>query len=61
MFRLGRATEREGIALPAGAESTLVDHWHELPIFEDVGPALGARENGWSLRSSPTATTTWLP
>jgi 2-haloacid dehalogenase len=47
---LRRAAEREQIALPAGAETALVDHWHELPIFEDVGPALGAlRMNGWSL------------
>ena len=47
---LRRAAEREGVALPAGAGSALVDHWHELPIFDDVGPALTAlRENGWSL------------
>ena len=47
---LRRAAEREAIELPAGAETALVDHWHELPIFDDVGPALGAlRENGWSL------------
>ena len=45
-----RAAERERVALPAGAETTLVDHWHELPIFDDVGPALSTlRENGWSL------------
>jgi 2-haloacid dehalogenase len=47
---LRRAADREGVALPAGAGTTLVDHWHELPIFDDVGPALSAlRENGWSL------------
>jgi len=47
---LRRAAEREGIALPAGSETALVDHWHELPIFDDVGPALSQlRENGWSL------------
>ena len=47
---LARAAEREGVELPAGAETALVDHWHELPIFDDVGPALSAlRENGWSL------------
>jgi 2-haloacid dehalogenase len=47
---LRRAAEREGIALPPGSETTLVDHWHELPIFDDVGPALAQlRENGWSL------------
>jgi 2-haloacid dehalogenase len=47
---LWRAAQREGIELPAGSETALVDHWHELPIFDDVGPALGAlRERGWSL------------
>jgi 2-haloacid dehalogenase len=47
---LRRAAERERIALPPGAEGTLVEHWHELPIFDDVGPALGAlRDAGWSL------------
>jgi 2-haloacid dehalogenase len=47
---LRRAAERERIALPPGAERTLVEHWHELPIFDDVGPALGAlRDAGWSL------------
>jgi 2-haloacid dehalogenase len=47
---LRRAAEHEAIELPAGAETALVDHWHELPIFDDVGPALSAlRENGWSL------------
>ena len=47
---LRRAAEREGIELPAGSETALVDHWHELPIFDDVGAALGQlRENGWSL------------
>ncbi len=47
---LRRAAEREAIELPAGSETALVDHWHELPIFDDVGAALGQlRENGWSL------------
>jgi 2-haloacid dehalogenase len=47
---LRRAAEREGIELPAGSETALVDHWHELPIFDDVGPALSQlRENGWCL------------
>jgi 2-haloacid dehalogenase len=47
---LRRAAERERVELPAGAETALVDHWHELPIFDDVGPALSTlRENGWSL------------
>ena len=47
---LRRAARRERIELPAGAETTLVDHWPEVPIFDDVGPALSKlRENGWSL------------
>ena len=47
---LRRAAAREGIELPPGSETALVDHWHELPIFDDVGPALSAlRERGWSL------------
>jgi 2-haloacid dehalogenase len=47
---LRRAAEREGVELPPGAQTALVDHWHEVPIFDDVGPALSAlRENGWSL------------
>jgi 2-haloacid dehalogenase len=47
---LRRAAERERIVLPPGAERTLVEHWHELPIFDDVGAALGAlRDAGWSL------------
>ena len=47
---LRRAAQREGIELPAGAETALVDGWPEVPIFDDVGPALSAlRENGWSL------------
>src|SRR3954454_3116014 len=47
---LRRAADREGIALPPGAEGTLVEHWPELPIFDDVGAALGAlREASWSL------------
>src|SRR3954466_5706044 len=47
---LRRAAERERIALPPGAERTLVEHWPELPVFDDVGPALGAlRAAGWSL------------
>jgi 2-haloacid dehalogenase len=47
---LRRATAREGIALPAGCEHALSEHWAEMPIFDDVGPALGAlRDAGWSL------------
>jgi 2-haloacid dehalogenase len=47
---LRRAAAREAVTLPPGAETALVDHWPEVPIFDDVGPALGAlRENGWSL------------
>ena len=47
---LRRAAEREEIELPGGAETALVDGWPEVPIFDDVGPALTRlRENGWSL------------
>jgi 2-haloacid dehalogenase len=47
---LRRAARREGIELPAGGESALVEHWPEVPIFEDVAPALTAlRDAGWSL------------
>lgn len=47
---LRRAAEREGVAIPAGAETALVDGWPEVPIFDDVGPALSElRERGWSL------------
>jgi len=47
---LRRAAQREGIALPPGGEHALSEHWAEMPIFDDVGPALGAlRDAGWSL------------
>ena len=45
-----RAPSTDEVCATTGAETTLVDHWHELPIFDDVGPALSKlRENGWSL------------
>src|SRR5215210_8406856 len=47
---LRRAAARERVELPPGAERTLAEHWPELPIFGDVGRALGAlRDGGWSL------------
>jgi 2-haloacid dehalogenase len=47
---LRRAAAREGIGLPPGGEHALTEHWAEMPIFDDVGPALGAlRDAGWSL------------
>jgi 2-haloacid dehalogenase len=47
---LRRAAAREGIALPPGGEHALSERWAEMPIFDDVGPALGAlRDAGWSL------------
>jgi 2-haloacid dehalogenase len=45
-----RAAASERIALPDGAERAFGEHWPEIPIFKDVGPALTAlREAGWSL------------
>ena len=47
---LRRATRREDVALPAGREHALSEHWAEMPIFGDVGPALSAlRDSGWKL------------
>lgn len=47
---LQRAAASERIALPDGAERAFGEHWPEIPIFKDVGPALTAlREAGWSL------------
>jgi 2-haloacid dehalogenase len=45
-----RAAASERIALPEGAERAFGEHWPEIPIFKDVGPALSAlRDAGWSL------------
>jgi 2-haloacid dehalogenase len=47
---LRRAAEREGIELPPGSEGVLVEHWPEVPIFDDTVPALTAlRDAVWSL------------
>ena len=47
---LRRAAEREGIELPPGSEAALVEHWPEVPIFDDTAPALTAlRDAGWGL------------
>jgi len=47
---LASAARHEGIALPDGADATFVRAWPDLPVFEDVGPALTAlREQGWRL------------
>ncbi|HYM59207.1 MAG TPA: HAD family hydrolase [Solirubrobacteraceae bacterium] len=47
---LRRAAAREGVQLPPGGEHALSVAWDRMPIFEDVGPALGAlREAGWRL------------
>jgi len=47
---LRRAAALEDIALPQGGEYALSERWDEMPIFDDVGPALGSlRDAGWSL------------
>jgi 2-haloacid dehalogenase len=47
---LRRAAATEQIELPAGGEYAFSERWAEMPIFDDVGPALSAlREAGWSL------------
>jgi 2-haloacid dehalogenase len=47
---LRRAAAREHVELPPSGEHMLAEHWHEMPIFKDVGAALGElREAGWRL------------
>jgi 2-haloacid dehalogenase len=47
---LRRAARREDVAIPAGREYAMSEHWAEMPIFGDVGPALSAlRDGGWRL------------
>jgi 2-haloacid dehalogenase len=47
---LRRAAAREEVRLPRGSEYALSEQWPAMPIFDDVGPALGAlRDDGWSL------------
>jgi 2-haloacid dehalogenase len=47
---LASAARHEGITLPEGGEATFVRAWPDMPVFEDVGPALTAlREQGWRL------------
>jgi 2-haloacid dehalogenase len=47
---LSRAAASERIALPPGGEHAFGERWAEMPIFDDVGPALSAlRDDGWSL------------
>lgn len=47
---LAWAAERERISLPKGGEETFIRAWPQMPVFEDVGPALAAlRESGWRL------------
>jgi 2-haloacid dehalogenase len=47
---LTRAAAREDITLPRGGETAFVKAWPDMPVFDDVGPALTAlREHGWRL------------
>ena len=47
---LRRAAERCGIALPGDGDQAFVRGWTEMPVFDDVGPALASlREAGWGL------------
>jgi 2-haloacid dehalogenase len=47
---LRRAAQREGVVLPEGGEHALSERWAEMPIFDDVGPALSElRDAGWRL------------
>lgn len=47
---LRRAARREDVELRGGREYAMSEHWAEMPIFDDVGPALSAlREDGWKL------------
>jgi len=47
---LRRAAARVDVALPPGGEHVMSERWADMPIFPDVGPALGAlRDAGWRL------------
>jgi 2-haloacid dehalogenase len=47
---LRRAAHSQGVDLADGREYAMSEHWAEMPIFEDVGPALSAlRDAGWKL------------
>jgi 2-haloacid dehalogenase len=47
---LARAADRENVTLPEDGEESFIRAWQEMPVFEDVGPALSAlREQGWRL------------
>jgi 2-haloacid dehalogenase len=47
---LRRAAATEQVDLPQGGEYAFSERWSEIPIFDDVGPALSAlRDDGWSL------------
>ena len=48
---LERAFARCGLELPAGEEDALVRAWGSMPVFTDVGDALGRlRLDGWTGR-----------
>jgi 2-haloacid dehalogenase len=45
---LRRAAERTGIELSGSGDEAFVNTWTEMPVFDDVGPALAQlREAGW--------------
>ncbi len=47
---LRRAAARRGVELPGDGDQAFVRAWTEMPVFDDVGPALGAlRGAGWRL------------
>jgi 2-haloacid dehalogenase len=47
---LRRAAEQTGVQLSGDGDRTFVNTWTEMPIFDDVGPALSQlREAGWRL------------
>ncbi len=47
---LVRTAELHDLELPDGGETLVADRWGELPVFDDVGPALnGLRDRGWRL------------
>lgn len=47
---LGRAAKLVGVDLPDGGAAAFLEHWDDLPIYDDVAAGLGAlRDAGWKL------------
>jgi 2-haloacid dehalogenase len=47
---LRRAAAEVGVELTGAGDRAFVDTWTEMPVFDDVGPALGElRDGGWKL------------